>query len=143
MSKTLKVGDKASRSKIFTENDVKQFAEVSTDKNPIHLDENYAQNTIFKQRIVHGMLVGSLFSGILGCDLPGEGTIYLGQTLSFKAPVPLNEKDSHGRGNQYTSGQAYRYVQDNLRGQQGQGGYRGRGYCQGSLVKEVHDASCR
>ena len=92
MSKTLKVGDKASRSKIFTENDVKQFAEVSTDVNPIHLDEKYAQNTIFKQRIVHGMLVGSLFSGILGCDLPGEGTIYLGQTLSFKAPVPLNEK---------------------------------------------------
>ncbi len=92
MGKTLKVGDKASRSKIFTENDVKQFAEVSTDKNPIHLDEKYAQNTIFKQRIVHGMLVGSLFSGILGCDLPGEGTIYLGQTLSFKAPVPLNEK---------------------------------------------------
>jgi len=92
MKKELKVGDKASRSKTFTENDVKQFAEVSTDKNPIHLNADYAKNTIFKQRIVHGMLVGSLFSGILGCDLPGEGTIYLGQTLSFKAPVPLNEK---------------------------------------------------
>lgn len=92
MKKDLKVGDKASRSKTFTENDVRQFAEVSTDKNPIHLDAEYAKNTIFKQRIVHGMLVGSLFSGILGCDLPGEGTIYLGQTLSFKAPVPLNEQ---------------------------------------------------
>ena len=92
MKKNLKIGDKASRSKIFTEEDVKRFAEVSTDKNPIHLDEEYAKNTIFKQRIVHGMLVGSLFSGILGCDLPGEGTIYMGQTLSFKAPVPLNEK---------------------------------------------------
>ena len=92
MKKDLKVGDKASRSKVFTDDDVKQFAEISTDKNPIHLDEEYARNTIFKQRIVHGMLVGSLFSGILGCDLPGEGTIYLGQTLSFKAPVPLNEE---------------------------------------------------
>ena len=92
MSKPLKVGDKASRSKTFTEDDVKQFAGVSTDKNPIHLDAEYAKNTIFKQRIVHGMLVGSLFSGILGCDMPGEGTIYLGQTLSFKAPVPLNEQ---------------------------------------------------
>jgi 3-hydroxybutyryl-CoA dehydratase/enoyl-CoA hydratase len=92
MKKELKVGDKASRSKMFTDDDVKRFAEVSTDKNPIHLDAEYAKNTIFKQRIVHGMLVGSLFSGILGCDLPGEGTIYLGQTLSFKAPVPLNEQ---------------------------------------------------
>jgi acyl dehydratase len=92
MKKNLKIGDKASRSKIFTEEDVKRFAEVSTDKNPIHLDKEYAEKTIFKQRIVHGMLVGSLFSGILGCDLPGEGTIYLGQTLSFRASVPLNEK---------------------------------------------------
>jgi acyl dehydratase len=92
MKQELKVGDKASRSKVFTDEDVRQFAEVSTDKNPIHLDEEYAGNSMFKQRIVHGMLVGSLFSGILGCDLPGEGTIYLGQTLSFKAPVPLNEK---------------------------------------------------
>jgi len=92
MRKRLSVGDKASRSKTFTVEDVERFAEVSTDRNPIHLDEEYAAKTIFRQRIVHGMLVGSLFSGILGCDLPGEGTIYLGQPLSFKAPVPLNEQ---------------------------------------------------
>lgn len=92
MKKPLKVGDKASRTKAFSPEEVTRFATMSTDTNPIHLDEDFAAASVFGGRIVHGMLVASLFSGILGAELPGEGTIYLGQTLNFKAPVPIGEK---------------------------------------------------
>ena len=91
MAKELKVGDKASVTHTFTEDQVKTFAEVSTDKNPLHLDEAYAADTIFGERIVHGMFVGSLFSALIGMELPGEGTIYMGQSLSFKRPVKIGE----------------------------------------------------
>ena len=66
MNKLLKVGDSAQLQRKFTDDDVRQYAELSTDRNPIHLDEAYAANTKFKSRIVHGMLVGSLFSALLG-----------------------------------------------------------------------------
>ena len=85
----LEVGATASRTKTFTDADVRGFAEVSGDHNPIHLDETYAAGTRFGQRIVHGMLTASLISATIANDLPGEGTIYMSQTLQFKAPVYL------------------------------------------------------
>jgi len=92
MKKNLKVGNRASLSKVFTEEDVIQFANISTDTNPIHLDKNFAAGSVFGQRVVHGMLIASLFSALVGVKLPGEGTIYLGQSLNFKAPVFIGEE---------------------------------------------------
>ena len=88
----LQVGDKAELRKTFVEEDVAEFARVSGDSNPAHMDENYAKTTQFKTRIVHGMLAGSLFSALLGTDLPGVGTIYTGQTLKFTRPVHFGEE---------------------------------------------------
>ena len=88
----LQVGDKAELRKTFVEEDVAEFARVSGDSNPAHMDENYAKTTHFKTRIVHGMLAGSLFSALLGTDLPGVGTIYTGQTLKFTRPVHFGEE---------------------------------------------------
>ena len=92
MSNTLKVGDKAILRRAFTEEEVFQFANISTDKNPLHLDKDFGGASVFGQRIVHGMLVASLFSGLIGMKLPGEGSIYLGQNLTFKAPVAIDEQ---------------------------------------------------
>jgi acyl dehydratase len=92
MEKSLKVGDKASMSKSFSEEEVMQFARLSGDFNPLHLDREYGESTIFGERIVHGALVASLFSGLMGMELPGKGSIYLGQALTFKAPVAIDEK---------------------------------------------------
>lgn len=87
----LKVGDSASLTKKMTEAEVNLYATLSGDTNPVHLDEAYAQTTIFKTRVVHGMFVSSLFSALLGNHLPGNGTIYLGQELRFTKPVFLND----------------------------------------------------
>ncbi len=87
MTTTLNIGDSASITRSFTEQDVIDYAELSGDNNSVHLDAAYAAQTQFKHRIVHGMLVGSLFSALLGAHLPGEGSIYMGQNLQFKAPV--------------------------------------------------------
>lgn len=92
MEKRIKVGDKASRTRKFTAAEVEAFAGISGDDNPVHLDEAFAKQTPFGGRICHGMLVASGFSALLGADLPGPGTIYLGQTLSFKRPVFLDEE---------------------------------------------------
>ena len=92
MNADFKVGDKVSVTKIFSAEDVRDFSNLSLDKNPLHLDSAYAKETIFGQRIVHGMLVASLFSGLLGVELPGEGSIYLGQSLSFMAPVYIGDE---------------------------------------------------
>lgn len=75
----------------FNQENVIAFAEVTGDKNPVHLDEAYAANTIFKKPIVHGMLGASLFSKVFGTMFPGEGTIYLSQTLNFLKPMYVNE----------------------------------------------------
>jgi len=91
MGMTLKVGDKASLDKVFTEDEVFRFAEISTDKNPLHLDKEFGRTSIFGRRVVHGMLVASLFSGLIGTVLPGKGSIYLGQNLSFRAPVHIGQ----------------------------------------------------
>ena len=73
--------------KTVTDRDIELFAEVSTDRNPVHLDDAYAQDTIFGGRIAHGMLTAGLISAVIGEQLPGHGTIYLGQSLKFLAPV--------------------------------------------------------
>ncbi|MBY6002592.1 MaoC family dehydratase [Salipiger bermudensis] len=73
--------------KQVTDRDIELFAEVSTDRNPVHLDDAYAHDTIFEGRIAHGMLTAGLISAVIGEQLPGHGTIYLGQTLKFLAPV--------------------------------------------------------
>ena len=88
----LKVGDTAARSKTITDEDVRTFAAVSGDENPIHLDEKFAADTPFGKRIVHGMLSASLISAVLANDLPGHGSIYLGQTLKFVAPVFIGDE---------------------------------------------------
>lgn len=90
--KKLSIGDKVSLFKSFTEQDVFLFSELSLDKNPIHLDEDYAKTSVFKKRIVHGMLVSSLFSGLIANQLPGKGSIYLNQELNFKHPIFFDEE---------------------------------------------------
>ncbi|WPD23023.1 MAG: MaoC family dehydratase [Candidatus Electrothrix scaldis] len=91
MKHTLQVGDKATLRKAFTASEVELFAQISGDDNPLHMNQEFAEKTPFGQPIVHGLLVASLFSGLLGGKFPGHGTIYLGQNISFKAPVFLNE----------------------------------------------------
>ena len=73
--------------KRVTDRDIELFAEVSTDRNPVHLDDEYANDTIFEGRIAHGMLTAGLISAVIGEQLPGHGTVYMGQTLKFLAPV--------------------------------------------------------
>lgn len=85
------IGDSYSRSKTFTDDDIKRFADVTGDHNPVHLDEDYAATTMFGRRIAHGMLTASLISAVLANDFPGNGTIYLGQELKFKKPVFIND----------------------------------------------------
>ena len=87
----LNIGEKASLTKQITESDVFCFAEVTGDRNPVHLDPEYASQTRFKERIAHGMLTAGLISAVLGTRLPGLGSIYLSQSLAFKAPVKLGD----------------------------------------------------
>jgi acyl dehydratase len=87
----LKVGDAAEVSKTITEEDVLAFAGLTGDRNPVHLDEEYAKSTRFGRRIAHGMLGASLISAVLANELPGRGTVYLSQTLRFTAPVFLGD----------------------------------------------------
>nr|RDS96199.1 (R)-hydratase [Cereibacter sphaeroides f. sp. denitrificans] len=83
----LEIGMSRHLRKEVTDRDIELFAEVSTDRNPVHLDENYARDTIFEGRIAHGMLTAGLISAVIGEQLPGHGTVYLGQSLKFLAPV--------------------------------------------------------
>ena len=87
----LKVGDSAEISKTITEIDINDFARVTGDFNPVHLDQAYAEKTIFKGRIAHGLLSVGLLSSILGNILPGHGTIYLSQEVKFLAPVRIGD----------------------------------------------------
>jgi len=87
----LQVGMSASIAKTVTEADIILFAGVSTDVNPVHLNEEFAATTMFKGRIAHGMLSAGFISAVLANKLPGPGTIYLGQTLKFKSPVRPGE----------------------------------------------------
>ena len=83
----LAVGMSASFSKTLTDADIVMFSGVSGDTNPVHLDEEYAKDTIFEGRISHGMLSAGFISAVLGTKLPGPGCIYVSQDLRFKAPV--------------------------------------------------------
>lgn len=87
----LSVGMKESLSKTVRSSDVVGFAEVSGDRNPIHLSEHFAARTPFRTRIAHGLYTASLISAVLGTRLPGPGAIYLSQTLNFKAPVKIDD----------------------------------------------------
>lgn len=83
----IEMGMVRSLQKVVTDEDIRMFAEVSTDFNPVHMDDDYAQDTIFEGRIAHGMLTAGLISAVIGEQLPGHGTVYMGQTLKFLAPV--------------------------------------------------------
>ncbi len=87
----IKLGDAAEFSKTVTESDVYLYAGITGDLNPAHLNEVYAKNTFFKTRIAHGMLTAGFISNILGMQLPGPGTIYMRQSLSFLAPVRFGD----------------------------------------------------
>ena len=86
------VGMESTTEKTVTIEDIKKFAEVSGDFNPVHLDEEFAKKTIFKGRIAHGFLTASFISTIIATELPGPGSIYLKQSLKFLAPVYIDEK---------------------------------------------------
>lgn len=84
---SFKVGDSAEITKTIEQADILAFADVTGDHNPVHVDEAFAQTTRFGRTIAHGMLSASLISAVLANKLPGAGSIYLGQTLQFVAPV--------------------------------------------------------
>jgi len=86
------VGEEATFSRTFTQEDVQIFSGLSGDTNPVHLDENYAKHTRFGGRIIHGILVASLISSALGTMLPGPGCVYLSQQLSFRAPARVGDR---------------------------------------------------
>lgn len=87
----LNVGDEFRLDYSISDADVQKFAELSGDFNPAHFNEEYAKGTIFKNRIAHGMISVAKFSGIFGMDMPGLGAIWGGQSLTFLAPVQLNQ----------------------------------------------------
>ena len=88
----ISIGQIASFSKQVEEQDIQMFSAVSGDVNPVHLDEEFAAGTMFGERIAHGMLTGAVISAALAMELPGPGTIYLGQTLRFTKPVKIGDR---------------------------------------------------
>uniref|UniRef100_A0A7C4RWF0 MaoC family dehydratase n=1 Tax=Fervidobacterium thailandense TaxID=1008305 RepID=A0A7C4RWF0_9BACT len=86
------VGQEYEVKRIVTDDMVKLFAEATGDKNPVHLDEEYAKKTIFGRRIAHGILSLGIISAVLGTEFPGSGTIYLMQNAKFKRPVYVGEE---------------------------------------------------
>ena len=89
--KELNIGDKASFQKTITETDVYLYAGITGDLNPAHINQVEAETTMFQGRIAHGMLTAGLVSAVLGMQLPGPGSIYLGQELKFLAPVRMGD----------------------------------------------------
>ncbi len=87
----LKIGQKASFEKLVNSNDINIFSNLTGDFNPVHTDEKFAKESIFKKRIVHGFLTGSLISTVIASKLPGPGSIYLKQELKFLSPVFIGE----------------------------------------------------
>ena len=88
----IKIGQATKFLKLISEQDIKNFARLTGDNNPIHLDDQYAKNTIFKKRIAHGMLTASFISTAIATKLPGPGSVYLDQSLKFLAPVYIGDK---------------------------------------------------
>jgi len=89
--KSLEIGQKGEVKKTISEEDVKLFSKLSLDTNPIHLDDEYAKNTMFKGRIVYGMLTASLISAAVGTKMPGPGSIWMEQTMRFIQPVRIGD----------------------------------------------------
>ncbi len=87
----IKIGDDASLSRTVTEAHIVNYAGVTGDFNPVHLDAEYAAKSMFGERIAHGMLLAGLISAVLGTQLPGPNSIYLSQDLKFKAPVKIGD----------------------------------------------------
>lgn len=87
----LEIGMSAEFGKTFSEADITMFAGVSGDHNPVHVNQAYAETTMFKGRIVHGALTASLISAVMGMQMPGTGTIYISQSLKFRAPVRIGD----------------------------------------------------
>jgi 3-hydroxybutyryl-CoA dehydratase len=87
----IKVGDTASFSKTVTESDIVSYAGRTGDFNPVHIDAEFARESMFKERVAHGMLVAGFISAVLGTQLPGPNAIYMGQTLDFKLPVKIGD----------------------------------------------------
>jgi len=87
----LTVGDASEFSKTVSESDVYLYAGITGDLNPAHINESYASNTFFKNRIAHGMLTAGFISAVIGTQLPGPGTIYMSQNLNFLAPVRIGD----------------------------------------------------
>ena len=85
------VGDLESVTKTITNEDVMAFAEITTDFNPLHVNEEYAKKSMFKNRIAHGMLSAGLISAVIGMKMPGPGALYLDQYVKFKKPVFIGE----------------------------------------------------
>ena len=88
----IKCGDSAEIEKIMTLEMVKTFANISEDFNPVHLDEDYAKKSRYKKQIIHGLMASSLFSGLFGTKIPGEGCVYKSQNIRFKRPIFIGDK---------------------------------------------------
>ena len=88
----LEIGQKATLSKKITEDDINQFSQITGDDNPVHVNEDFAKQTIFKKRIAHGFLSASLISTVIATKLPGPGSIYISQSLKFLARVFIDEE---------------------------------------------------
>lgn len=87
-----KVGQAAELETVISDESVREYARISGDNNPIHLDDSYAATSNFGQRIAHGMLVAGSISNLIGTKFPGYGTIYVSQSLKFRAPVYVEDR---------------------------------------------------
>jgi len=87
----IEIGMKVSYSQTITDADVKAFSGISGDRNPVHLDEQYAEKSRYKKRIAHGLMTASYFSALFGTKIPGEGCVYVSQSLNFKRPVYIGD----------------------------------------------------
>ena len=87
----IKFGDTVEIKKVMTQKMVKNFANISEDYNPVHLDKEYASKSRYKKQIIHGLMGASLFSGLFGTKLPGEGCVYKSQNIRFKRPIYVGE----------------------------------------------------
>ena len=89
---SIQIGQTAQFSRLITDDDILQFANLTGDFNPLHVDHEYASKTQFKDRVAHGMLIGSLFSTLVGMHLPGKKSLYLSQSLNFIKPVRAGDE---------------------------------------------------
>jgi len=89
---SIKIGQKKNFSQIITKSLIDDFAKISGDYNPLHMNDEYASNTSFEKRICHGMLLASFFSKLIGMYLPGKNALYFSQSLQFKSPCFINDE---------------------------------------------------